>query len=139
MNIIAKNISIVYRQFNTFIGRELANSDLKATELMYLSSLYKRDGVTQDDLAKEFCIDKAATARAIQTLEQKGIIERKTDADDRRSKRIHLLPKADEYKTIIDSIQNKWIDQCNFKISKEELTTFVTVLEKMADNVKELD
>ncbi len=139
MNIIAKNISIVYRQFNTFIGRELAESDLKATELMYLSSLYERDGVTQDELVREFFIDKAATARAIQTLEKKGIIERKTDTNDKRAKRIYLLPKADDYIDIIDLIQKKWINQCNFEISKEELTAFATVLKKMAENVKEFD
>ena len=69
MNTIGKNLSIIYRQFTVFLNRELADSELTATELMYIGSLYDQDGVTQDDLAREFCIDKAATARTIQTLE----------------------------------------------------------------------
>ena len=99
MNTIGKNLSIIYRQFTVFLNRELADSELTATELMYIGSLYDQDGVTQDDLAREFCIDKAATARTIQTLESKGILLRKVDENDRRAKRIYLTPKAEKYKT----------------------------------------
>ena len=53
MNTIGKNLSIIYRQFTVFLNRELADSELTATELMYIGSLYDQDGVTQDDLALE--------------------------------------------------------------------------------------
>lgn len=72
MDEIRKNISIIYRQLNLFLNHELEGINITAMELIYLSSLYQNDGVTQDDLVQEYCIDKAATARAIQGMEKKG-------------------------------------------------------------------
>ena len=68
---------------------------------MYIGSLYDQDGVTQDDLAREFCIDKAATARTIQTLESKGILLRKVDENDRRAKHIYLTQKQKSIKQLL--------------------------------------
>lgn len=73
MDEIGKNISILYRQLNLFLNHELEGTDITATELMYLASLYEKDGVTQDDLVQEYCIDKAATARTIQGMEKKDL------------------------------------------------------------------
>ena len=136
MNTIGKNLSIIYRQFTVFLNRELADSELTATELMYIGSLYDQDGVTQDDLAREFCIDKAATARTIQTLESKGILLRKVDENDRRAKRIYLTPKAEKYKTPIETVQKKWIDFCGADISKEEFAAFEKILSELAERVR---
>jgi DNA-binding MarR family transcriptional regulator len=136
MNTIGKNLSIIYRQFTVFLNRELADSELTATELMYIGSLYDQDGVTQDDLAREFCIDKAATARTIQTLEGKGLLLRKVDENDRRAKRIYLTPKVEKYKTTIETVQKKWMDLCGADISKEEIAAFEKMLSKFAERVR---
>ena len=136
MNTIGKNLSIIYRQFTVFLNRELADSELTATELMYIGSLYDQDGVTQDDLAREFCIDKAATARTIQTLEGKGLLLRKVDENDRRAKRICLTPKVEKYKTTIETVQKKWMDLCGADISKEEIAAFEKMLSKFAECVR---
>ena len=136
MNTIGKNLSIIYRQFTVFLNRELADSELTATELMYIGSLYDQDGVTQDDLAREFCIDKAATARTIQTLESKGILLRKVDENDRRAKRIYLTPKAEKYKTTIEAVQKKWMDLCGADMSKEEIAAFEKKLSELAERVR---
>ena len=136
MNTIGKNLSIIYRQFTVFLNRELADSELTATELMYIGSLYDQDGVTQDDLAREFCIDKAATARTIQTLEGKGLLLRKVDENDRRAKRISLTPKVEKYKTTIETVQKKWMDLCGADISKEEIAAFEKMLSKFAERVR---
>ena len=136
MNTIGKNLSIIYRQFTVFLNRELADSELTATELMYIGSLYDQDGVTQDDLAREFCIDKAATARTIQTLEGKGLLLRKVDENDRRAKRIYLTPKVEKNKTTIETVQKKWMDLCGADISKEEIAAFEKMLSKFAECVR---
>ena len=109
---------------------------MEATELMYIGSLYDQDGVTQDDLAREFCIDKAATARTIQTLEGKGLLLRKVDENDRRAKRIYLTPKVEKYKTTIETVQKKWMDLCGADISKEEIAAFEKMLSKFAECVR---
>lgn len=136
MNTFGKNIGILYRQLNLFLNRELSDSGLTSTDLMYLGTLFAQDGVTQDDLARDFCIDKAATARSMQSLEKKGIILRKADEKDRRAKRVYLTEKAYTYQAKIEEIQGKWISVCNMNLSEEELNKLEIQLEMIANHVK---
>lgn len=136
MNTIGKNINILYRQFNLFLNHELSGVELNSTDLMYLGTLFIEDGVTQDDLAKDFCVDKAATARSMQNLEKKGIIIRKPDESDRRAKRVYLTDKAYKYKPLMESIQKKWMKICNTPINDEEVIQFEKNLEIITEHVK---
>lgn len=136
MNTIGKNINILYRQFNLFLNHELSGVELNSTDLMYLGTLFIEDGVTQDDLAKDFCVDKAATARSMQNLEKKGIIIRKPDETDRRAKRVYLTDKAYKYKPLMESIQKKWMKICNTPMNDEEVIQFEKNLEIITEHVK---
>lgn len=136
MNTIGKNINILYRQFNLFLNHELSGVELNSTDLMYLGTLFIEDGVTQDDLAKDFCVDKAATTRSMQNLEKKGIIIRKPDESDRRAKRVYLTDKAYKYKPLMESIQKKWMKICNTPMNDEEVIQFEKNLEIITEHVK---
>lgn len=136
MNTIGKNINILCRQFNLFLNHELSGVELNSTDLMYLGTLFIEDGVTQDDLAKDFCVDKAATARSMQNLEKKGIIIRQPDEADHRAKRIYLTDKAYKYKPLMESIQKKWTKICNTPMNDEEVIQFEKNLEIITEHVK---
>lgn len=139
MNTIGKNISILYRQFNLFINHELSDVELNATDLMYLGTLFSKEGITQDDLAKDFCVDKAATARSMRNLEKKGIITRQSDKDDRRVKKIYLTEKAYEYKPLMKSIKEKWMKICNTPMNENEVEQFAQNLEIITEHVKRVN
>lgn len=135
MNSVGKNICILYRQLNAFLNQELVNSELNAQELMYLGFLYEKDGITQDTLASEFCIDKAAIARTMQAMEKKGIVRRTEDTTDRRAKCIFLTEKAYEYKQQIEQIQEKWLDVCDIGLSAKEMQKFENQINMMTERV----
>lgn len=139
MKSIGKNISILYRQFNIFLNHELENTDITATELMYLGTLFRQDGITQDDLVKEYCIDKAATARTILGMEKKNLVYREPDSEDKRAKRVFLTEKADRYRDLIADIQKKWMEEINVEISEEDMNTFVRVLSSVTEKVKSMN
>lgn len=139
MDEIRKNISIIYRQLNLFLNHELEGTDITAMELMYLSSLYQRDGVMQDDLVQEYCIDKAATARAIQGMEKKGLVTRQTSSTDNRAKIVCLTRKANTYIAFIRQIEQKWIDEIKRKLTEEELKIFTHVLSAVTQIAKEMN
>lgn len=139
METIGKNISILYRQFNMFLNNELEKVDITATELMYLGSLYKKDGITQDELVREYCIDKAATARTIQSMEKKGLVYRKVDEVDKRAKRVYLTEKSDEYQKLIQDIQKKWIEKINMEIAEDDMEVFLKVLSSVTTRIQEIN
>jgi|GEM_PF-135977 len=136
MNTIGKNISILFRQLNLFLNRELADTDLTATELMYLGSLFAGDGVTQDELAREHCIDKAATARTIQGMEKKGYVVRKTDPSDKRAKRVYLTEKAQLYRAKIEEVRKKWRAIIDTGMSEAEFAIFERQIRAITERVK---
>ena len=112
---IGKQISILFRQLNLYFNHELSEISISATELLYLSSLYEKDGITQDDLAQEYSVDKAAVTRTLQLMERKGLIVRKTDSADKRAKKLFLTDKSKSLEKKLRETQAKWICFCQLK------------------------
>jgi DNA-binding MarR family transcriptional regulator len=59
-----------------------------------LACLSRHDGMTQSDLAGVLELGKAALGGLIDRLELSGLIQRRSDANDRRVKRIHLTHRG---------------------------------------------
>ena len=94
MDQAGRYISVLMRQLNLFFSHELSEVEITASELMYLSQLYRADGLTQEEMSMEISVDKAATTRTIQGMEKKGLIRREAHEEDRRSKRVYLTDKS---------------------------------------------
>ena len=109
MNIIGKQINILVRQFNLYLNHELTELNVSATEILYLASLYKEDGLTQDELASEYLVDKAAVARTVSKMEDKGLITRKDNPKNRRQKQLFLTEKARKIKPELKKVQDRWL------------------------------
>lgn len=52
-------------------------------------ALQHHEGVTQEELTAMVCVDKAATARAVKSLEMEGYLRWVQDEKDRRQNRIY--------------------------------------------------
>ena len=109
MNMIGKQINILVRQFNLYLNHELTELNVSATEILYLASLYKEDGLTQDELASEYLVDKAAVARTVSKMEDKGLITRKDNPKNRRQKQLFLTEKARKIKPELKKVQDRWL------------------------------
>lgn len=136
---IGKNIGILCRQMNLFLNHELEEYDISATEIMYLGSLFIKDGISQEELVKEFCMDKAAVARTIGALENKELITRLCSEEDKRSKKVFLTEKALSYKDVLTSIQDKWYREVLGNSNPEEMSIFAGMLERISDNMRKIN
>lgn len=136
---IGKNIGILCRQLNLFLNHELDDYDITASEIMYLGSLFIKDGVSQEELVREFSMDKAAVARTIHSLEDKKLITRSCSEDDKRSKRIYLTDNALMYRDVLTSIQDKWYRAVLIDSDPDEMAVFAEVLNKISNRMHSLD
>lgn len=136
---IGKNIGILCRQMNLFLNHELENYDVSATEIMYLGSLFIKDGVSQEELVKEFCMDKAAVARAICSLEEKGLVTRQGSETDKRSKIVFLTQKALMYRTVLNSIQDKWFAEILGNLDENRMSAFAETLDIISENMHKIN
>lgn len=138
-NLIGKQISILFRQLNLYFNHELSEISISATELLYLSSLYEKDGITQDDLAQEYSVDKAAVTRTLQLMEKKGLIVRKTDSTDKRAKKLFLTDKSKSLEKKLRETQAKWICAMTKGMEKSAIDSFSKQIDNMVERAKELN
>ena len=54
------------------------------------------EGISQKDLATRIGIDGSSLVRLLDILEERGLLERRADAKDRRSRRLHLTAAGRE-------------------------------------------
>lgn len=75
--------------------RFAAREDLHPTDLQALSHLAQADApMTAGELARAMELSSGATTRLVDRLERMGHVERQTDGDDRRRRRIAVSPSA---------------------------------------------
>ena len=132
-------ISVLMRQLNLFFGHELSDVEITASELMYLSQLYNRDGLTQEEMAAVITVDKAATTRTIQGMEKKGLVRREAHEENYRAKRVYLTDKAKNVAPRIRELQKKWVDFITQDMTQKEAEVFAAQLKKMSQRAKEIN
>ncbi len=72
----------------------LADLDLNLTEASLLAFLLEAGSTTQSRLASRLGLGRAAAGLVINSLEKRGLIERRDDPEDRRAWLIDLRPKG---------------------------------------------
>lgn len=134
---IGKLITYLARCIQQELKDVLKPFDIRVGEEPYYIALTKKDGLTQEELTKIVKVDRAATARMVKSLEQKGYISREIDAEDRRNKKIYLTEKGRlKYEPLSKALQNfntaltkEWTDD-QYKLVYESLEMLIDKFEK---------
>ncbi|OZI12230.1 MarR family transcriptional regulator [Bacillaceae bacterium SAS-127] len=133
-------ISIYIHQTDLLITSEvkskLAPFNIAPEQNLVMMLLWKKDGLSQQEIAEKLKKDKTNIARMLLNLEQKGLIRRVCCQHDRRSLKVFLTEKGDNLKEIIIPIAKEINKQIYKGISEEELQTVRSVLSKMRENLR---
>ena len=124
-------------------ARQIINAELKPLGLSsaqgnILLHLLMGDGdseMSQEQLADELDIGKAAISRAIDSLEEKGFVMRKTHPSDRRAHIVGLTEKAKAIGPTIEGIYNHVFDIVRRGIPHEEYDRMVRLMAHIAGNL----
>ena len=92
--------------------------------------------VFQKDLEQKFDIRKSTVTGILNTMERDGLLLRETVPYDARLRKMILTDKALQAKKnteqVIDSVES----QLSKGLTEEEITTFLTILEKISKNAE---
>ncbi|MBB6214215.1 DNA-binding MarR family transcriptional regulator [Anaerosolibacter carboniphilus] len=132
---IGRFVSILYRQSQVYFNYILKEFDITSAEYSLLLYLYRKDGITQDDLSAYLYIDKSAIARAVKSLEQKGYVIRDKDDADKRFNRVYLSDKAKIFEDEIRKRIWSWSEFLTEGLDEESVDMVLSVLEKMVNKV----
>ena len=131
---IGKYLSIINRKGNVFITKEISKFGIGSGQVMFLMELYKKDGISQEELSEGLNIDKATTCRAIKKLEEAGFLTRVKDKNDKRAYKLYLTQKSKDMEESIRDVLRICEDHISKNLSEEEVKTLAMILKKICIN-----
>lgn len=127
-------ISVLYRYGQININKQLEPYNIGSGQYIFLLSLYRKDGISQEEISDELKIDKATTAKAIKRLEKEGYIKRDIDLKDKRAYKVYLTQKALDVKPTVYNVLKNWSTILSKNFTEDEKNMVLNLLEKMAEN-----
>lgn len=91
---IAFNISDVARLLKTYADQRARDLGMTRAQWVVLARVERSEGLKQCELADTLDLQPITLTRLIDRLCDSGLIERRSDPEDRRAKRLYLTPAA---------------------------------------------
>jgi len=102
-------------------------------QVPFFLKISKIPGVTQDDLAVHFRIDKGTVARAVRRMEENGMLVRTPDPENRRRARLHLTAAGEAVIPAIVAADREWEDALLSGLSEEERKNVRATIRMLAE------
>lgn len=121
-NTISQGIAASYRD----------EHDISITEWRILAVLGRFPGLTASEVTERTAMDKVAIHRAVKTLMQKDLLERKPDQSDRRRQQLFITPSKG--KTVLNTVIPKakqFENQLLETLSPTETRSLNSILNKL--------
>lgn len=133
-----ETINLLYRYNKKLSHEKIKNMDLSESQWLICSYIYYHNGCSQDDVANSLDLDKTTIAKSLAVLENKKIINRTQDKDDKRIKRLSISEKENTKITKLINDHNNWLKKIISCLSKEEQKEFELYCDRIIKNAEKL-
>ena len=131
-------ISVLYRKGLVYKNIQLKDIGITSSEQPFIMTIHLHEGVSQEFLSNFLNIDKASTARVIQSLINKGLVKKIKCQEDKRQNKIYLTEKCQELIYPIYTVLDSWVDILTADMTEEEKDMAYHYLERMVENVERI-
>ena len=115
-----------------------AAEGLSAAMHPFVLSITRAPGRSQEEIARDLCLNKSTACRALSTLASEGYILREENPLDKREMLIYPTERMLEAAVAVREISKEWGELITEDISEEELAVFDRVLEKIEKKARML-
>jgi DNA-binding MarR family transcriptional regulator len=115
--------------------RAVQDDAVDRAALIILSSLKENSAVRLSDLATDLWLDISTVSRQAKALEDRGLLTRTGDLDDRRAIRLELAPAG---RAVLDEAwtrRNRWLAASLRDWTPEDRSALVALLTRFADSL----
>lgn len=105
--------------------------DMTRAQWLILLRLHRQPGMSQKELAELLEVEPITVARLVDRLEQRQMVERRADPNDRRIWRLHLLPAAAPLISEIEAERDEIARMVHHGIDDDAMGLVVDTLKKM--------
>jgi MarR family transcriptional regulator, organic hydroperoxide resistance regulator len=121
----------MYRRF-----RE-QGEDITPEQWAVLIRLWEKDGITQSELSEATFRDKPTMSRIVDSMEGRGLVERRVDPNDARARLIHLTRRGRALRTKLVPVAEDIVKRMTRGIDTRALETTRDSLRRMFANLAE--
>ena len=125
-------ISIIYREHAKFLNEKVKDENLSFGLFPLLITIYKNEGIIQEQLAQIFHLNESTIARNLKKLEDKGFIKR---IPDKRTKRIEITDKGIKTAKKVMDYDDEWDDKIKEIIGDSEYNNFIKTLRTISEEL----
>lgn len=133
-----KMLNNICRSQAIYRHSRISAADLQSGHYAYVLAICREPGRSQENLARELCVNKSTVARNINYLEEKGYVSRTPLPQDKRQFSVFPTEKALKVLPEIRSASSEWMTRLSAGISPEEFEVFVSVLQRMEEKARKI-
>ncbi len=138
MSKFMKMLNNISRSQAIFRHSRISAEDLQTGHYAFVLAICREPGRSQEELARELCINKSTVARNLNYLEEKGFISRLPLPNDKRQFSVYPTEKMLAVLPEIKQASVEWMELLSEGIAQEELEIFDSVLERMQARAREI-
>ncbi len=136
MRAFTRQIAVTYRCAMRYREKQLADTGLGGCQTPYLTALYRRPGLTQEELAQELDVNKSSVTRQVAMLEEKGYVYRMSDEGDRRVLRVYPTEKALVLRERLYQVLRDWNAYLTGDFTEEERETLARLMQRVSERAE---
>ena len=129
---------LVARQYLNFFDKYLSELDINQNQFWILLNLCQEQNISQDKIASVLRVNGATMTRELNDLEERRLIVRKTDENDRRRKLVSLFDKGFEMLESAQDVDYKTESELLNYFSIEELHILKYLLKKIIITIEDI-
>ena len=131
-----KMLNNISRSQAVFRQSKISSTDLQSAHYAFVLAICREPGRSQEEIARELCINKSTAARNLNCLEEKGYITRNELPNDRRQFAVYPTEKMLSVLPEIRLASREWMALISDGIPEDELSVFNSVLERMQERAR---
>ncbi len=138
MSKFMKMLNNISRSQAIYRHSRVSAEDLQSSHYAFALGICREPGRSQEELARELCLNKSTVARTLTYLEEKGYITRQSLPSDKRQFSVYPTDKMLSAYPEIKNASEEWMALLSEGISNEELEIFDRVLDRMQTRAREI-
>ena len=131
-----KMLNNISRSQSVYRHSRISASDLNSGHYSFILAICREPGRSQEELARELCLNKSTVARALNSLETNGYILRTPLPNDKRQFSVHPTEKMLGVLPEVRKASAEWRDLLSEEISESDMQIFYSVLERMEERAR---
>jgi DNA-binding MarR family transcriptional regulator len=131
-------VNDVARLMRTLYDRRMAPLGLTRSQWWVLNHLYFHEGISQTQLAAILDIEKAALGRLLDRMEAKGLVARRQDDRDRRTRRVYLTKEIQPTLQVMRKAAAVTREESTGSLSQAERASLLDMLQRMREDLSAL-